>query len=49
LSMKLYGPQSWYRRFGGEKNSLSPAGIGVPDRPARNAVPAPTELPRHSD
>ena len=47
--MKLAGPQSCYRRFGGEKNSLPPIGIRAPDRPARKLVPAPTALHRHSD
>jgi hypothetical protein len=37
------------KTFGGEKNSLPPTGIRVPDRPARNLVPTPTALRRHSD
>jgi hypothetical protein len=46
LHMRGCGPQSQARRFGHDKNLNVPAGMGNPDRPARDLVRVPTTLPR---
>ena len=44
LKTRLDWPQSRTGQIGGEKKSLAPAGVRIPDGPVRNVVTTPTAL-----